>query len=138
MASIMSLFANIISLNNGMIYFNSQHAIDGSTQEYINFNNIKSSDRTAMESTYIPLTFGANYSQYGTMRRFSNATLSDVIVTLPYDSDEVETVTIPTPTFTGYTFDGWYTEPNGAGTKIISGAQITNLNTTLYANWIVE
>ena len=123
---------------NGMIYFNSQHALDGSTQDYIDFNNIKSEDKEAMKSAYIPLTFGANYSQYGTMRRFSKVTLSDVIVTLPYDSDEVETVTMPTPTFTGYTFDGWYTEPNGAGTKITSGAQITNLNTTLYANWITE
>lgn len=123
---------------NGMIYFNSQHALDGSTQDYIDFNNIKSGDKEAMKSAYIPLTFGANYSQNGTMRRFSNVTLSDVIVTLPYDSDEVETVTMPTPTFTGYTFDGWYTEPNGEGTKITSGAQITNLNTTLYANWISQ
>ena len=84
------------------------------------------------------ITFGANYDQNGKMRRFSKVMLSDVIVKLPYASDEVETVTMPTPTFTGHTFDGWYTEPNGEGTKITSGAQITNLNTTLYANWISQ
>ncbi len=41
--------------------------------------------------------------------------------------------TLPTPTRTGYTFDGWYTSASG-GTKITSGSTIT-ANTTLYAHW---
>ena len=123
---------------NGMIYFNGEHATDGVTNGNIDFNDITSANRAIMERMNIPLTFGANYSQNGTMRRFSSVTLSDVIVTLPYDSDEIETVTMPTPIFTGHTFDGWYTGPNGTGTKVTSGTQISEINTTLYANWISQ
>ena len=45
---------------------------------------------------------------------------------------------------TGYTFDGWYTQPNGKGTKIVDGSgnavndsqnKVTG-DITLYANWI--
>ena len=120
---------------NGMLYFNSAHATDGVNGQNINFNNISSANKATMQSANIPLTFGANYSQSGTMRRYSKATLSNVIVKLPYSADEIEAVTLPTPTFTGHTFDGWYTAPNGGGTKITSSTQITNVNTTLYANW---
>lgn len=42
---------------------------------------------------------------------------------------------LPIPTYTGHTFDGWYTEQSG-GTKIESTSTV-NLtgNTTLYAHW---
>ena len=125
-----------ITKKNGMLYFNGEHATDGKNGQNIDFNDVEIKD--TMYAANIPLTFGANYGQSGTMRRFSNVTLSDVIITLPYEANEIETVTIPNPRFTGHTFDGWYTGPNGTGTKITSGAQITNLNTTLYANWSVE
>ncbi|KAF5028325.1 Listeria-Bacteroides repeat domain [anaerobic digester metagenome] len=43
--------------------------------------------------------------------------------------------TLPEPTRTGYTFDGWYSERTG-GTKIISNTQVTIIgNHTLYARW---
>ncbi len=44
--------------------------------------------------------------------------------------------TLPTPTRTGYVFDGWYTALNGGGT-LISGSSIVS-STTLcyYAKWI--
>jgi len=41
-------------------------------------------------------------------------------------------VTLPTPTRTGYTFNGWYTAADG-GSKITSYKPVTN--TTLYAQW---
>jgi len=41
--------------------------------------------------------------------------------------------TLPTPTYTGYTFIGWYTSANG-GTAVNSGTTI-NGNTTIYAHW---
>ena len=45
---------------------------------------------------------------------------------------------MPTPTRTGYTFDGWYTSATG-GTKIISTTIKNNSNAeTLYAHWIVK
>ena len=43
--------------------------------------------------------------------------------------------TLPTPTRTGYTFDGWYTAATG-GNKVTSSTQVTvTQNHTLYAHW---
>lgn len=44
--------------------------------------------------------------------------------------------TLPTPTRTGYTFDGWFTASSG-GTQITSGTTVTttSINQTLYAQW---
>ena len=43
--------------------------------------------------------------------------------------------TLPTPTRTGYTFDGWYTAASG-GTKITSSTTVSiTANQTLYAHW---
>ena len=43
--------------------------------------------------------------------------------------------TLPTPTRTGYTFNGWYTAASG-GTKIESTSTVSiTSNTTLYAHW---
>ncbi len=41
--------------------------------------------------------------------------------------------TLPTPTRTGYNFDGWYTSASG-GTKVTSSSTVSS-NTTLYAHW---
>ena len=40
---------------------------------------------------------------------------------------------LPTPTRSGYAFDGWYTAANG-GTKITDSTKVTE-NTTVYAHW---
>ena len=52
---------------------------------------------------------------------------------------------IEKPTATGYTFDGYYTEPNGDGLQVIDeNGQIVASNTTftenneVYANWIIN
>ncbi|MDE6519610.1 MAG: InlB B-repeat-containing protein [Ruminococcus sp.] len=46
--------------------------------------------------------------------------------------------TLPTPTRTGYTFNGWYTAKNG-GTKITDSTKVTlNSNQTLYAQWTAK
>ena len=46
---------------------------------------------------------------------------------------------MPTPTRSGYTFDGWYTGENGTGTKVTSDTIVTNANNhTLYAHWIIK
>ncbi len=43
--------------------------------------------------------------------------------------------TLPTPTRSGYSFDGWYTAATG-GTKITSSTKVTiTANQTLYAHW---
>ena len=46
---------------------------------------------------------------------------------------------LPTPTRTGYTFDGWYTGENGTGTKVTNDTVLKNSNThTLYAKWVFK
>lgn len=46
--------------------------------------------------------------------------------------------TLPTPTRTGYEFDGWYTQETG-GTKVTATTSVgTNPPTTLYAHWIAK
>ena len=43
--------------------------------------------------------------------------------------------TLPTPTLTGHSFDGWYTSANG-GSKVTSSTTVTTAsNHTLYAHW---
>ena len=44
---------------------------------------------------------------------------------------------LPTPTRTGYTFNGWYTAPLG-GTKIATTTAVPSSNTTYYAHWTVN
>ena len=47
--------------------------------------------------------------------------------------------TLPTPTRTGYTFDGWYTGENGTGTKVTSTDKVSiTSDQTLYAKWTVN
>ena len=46
--------------------------------------------------------------------------------------------TLPTPTRTGYTFNGWYTASSG-GTKITSTSTVSiTANQTLYASWTIN
>lgn len=49
---------------------------------------------------------------------------------------DAEYGSLPTPTRTGHTFDGWYTKATG-GTKVIGSTTITtNSSHALYAHWI--
>jgi uncharacterized repeat protein (TIGR02543 family) len=41
------------------------------------------------------------------------------------------------PTRPGIDFEGWYTQPGGAGTRYTAATTIT-MNITLYANWVVD
>ena len=55
--------------------------------------------------------------------------------TVTYDSTYG---TLPTPTRTGYTFDGWYTAKSG-GVKVVSTAKVQLTSTqTLYAHWTAK
>ncbi|GHT22760.1 hypothetical protein FACS189430_05010 [Bacteroidia bacterium] len=45
--------------------------------------------------------------------------------------------TLPTPSKANHTFDGWFTAPNGGGTKWEATTTVT-ANTTLYAKWTAE
>jgi len=46
--------------------------------------------------------------------------------------------TLPTPTYDGFTFDGWYTQKNG-GTKISASTKVSiTSDITLYAHWTAK
>ncbi|MFI3253633.1 MAG: leucine-rich repeat protein [Eubacteriales bacterium] len=49
------------------------------------------------------------------------------------DSSTGKLTSLPTPTRTGYTFNGWYTSTTG-GTKVTTSTEFTE-NTTIYAQW---
>ena len=53
-------------------------------------------------------------------------------------SSSTTSVTLPTPTRTGYTFNGWYTAASGGTKKGGAGASYTpTANITLYAQWTI-
>ena len=65
----------------------------------------------------------------------NGGSVSTTSKTVTYDSTYGE---LPTPTRTGYTFNGWYTSSSG-GTKVESTTQVkTASNHTLYAHWTIN
>ena len=54
-------------------------------------------------------------------------------------SDGVSDQSMPIPTKTGYTFDGWWTGDNGTGTQITNATTISTASShDLYAKWIAN
>jgi uncharacterized repeat protein (TIGR02543 family) len=45
---------------------------------------------------------------------------------------------LPTPTLSGYTFDGWYTATNSEGLKITSSSIVSEADHTLFARWTIN
>ncbi|MCX4365008.1 MAG: InlB B-repeat-containing protein [Bacilli bacterium] len=87
------------------------------------------------------ITFDNNYKQE------SNETVTKYTVTFnanggTVDTSSIELIknttigTLPTPTRTGYTFNGWFTEQTG-GEQISSNTKVTD-NKTIYARWTVK
>lgn len=85
-------------------------------------NQAKATCTVTPASVTYPVTFNANGGTVGTKSK--NVTIGKTYGTLP------------TPTRTGYDFDGWYTRESG-GTKVTATTSVgTNPPTTLYAHWI--
>ncbi len=60
--------------------------------------------------------------------------MADIIVKMTYDLSEIPTLVLPTPTQTGYTFGGWYTQAVG-GTKITTSTEALWANKSIYVRW---
>lgn len=97
-------------------------------------------DSTKTEEKTVKLTFGGYYSETnGKGIQYINASGSGVKAydkasnTTLYAKWNSASITLPTPSKTGYTFDGWYTQSSG-GTKV-SNTYTPTVNTTLYAHW---
>lgn len=97
-------------------------------------------DSTKTEEKTVKLTFGGYYSETnGKSIQYINASGSGVKAydiasnTTLYAKWNSASITLPTPSKTGYTFDGWYTQSSG-GTKV-SNTYTPAGNVTLYAHW---
>lgn len=97
-------------------------------------------DSTKTEEKTVKLTFGGYYSEKnGKGIQYINASGSGVksydkaTNTTLYAKWNSASITLPTPSKTGYTFDGWYTQSSG-GTKV-SNTYTPAGNVTLYAHW---
>ena len=105
---------------------------------------------------YTAKTGGSKVTSSTTVTTASNHTLyahwtpqGGIVVTLDANGGEVSPTTVtvtynstygtlPTPTRTGYTFDGWYTAKTG-GSKVTSSTTVTTAsNHTLYAHWTAK
>ena len=115
---------------NNKLYLDSTVVKDNNNND-INFADINKNMDNVL------LTFGANLSEKSELRRFARGTLSNISVKITYEEIDLPNIVFPEPTLNGYTFDSWYTEPNGAGTEVTSTDQITE-SITLYANWISQ
>ena len=97
-------------------------------------------DSTKTEEKMVKLTFGGYYSKAnGKGIQYINASGSGVKAydkasdTTLYAKWNSASITLPTPSKTGNTFDGWYTQSSG-GTKV-SNTYTPTGNVTLYAHW---
>ena len=95
-----------------------------------------------------------SYTSGGTMTPTASTTLTAICTantyTVTFNANGGQTSTsskkvtygstygdLPTPTYSGYTFEGWYTSATG-GTKVTSSSPVTiTSNQTLYAQWKV-
>ena len=84
-------------------------------------NSLKVSEQTVTVPT-VKITYDENYNSAKTT------------VDKAYNTELGE---LSTPTRTGYTFAGWYTEPTG-GTQISSTTLTPANNTTYYAHWTIN
>lgn len=97
-------------------------------------------DSTKTEEKTVKLTFGGYYSETnGKGIQYINASGSGVKAydkasnTTLYAKWNSASITLPTPSKTGNTFNGWYTQSSG-GTKV-SNTYTPTGNVTLYAHW---
>ena len=77
---------------------------------------------------------GTSYSGGGTYKPTSNTTLYAQWTS----STTNGTVTLPTPTRTGYTFKGWATSSSATSGTAAGATYTVSSNTTLYATWAVN
>ncbi len=61
----------------------------------------------------------------------AGGSVSPASISVPYH----QTIAFPTPTRSGYAFEGWYTAPEGGGTQYYSGVTEITSDITLYAKW---
>jgi uncharacterized repeat protein (TIGR02543 family) len=90
-------------------------------------------------ATTTKVTANVTYYAHWTIRSYTvtfNASGGTVSPATVSKNHNAEIGTLPVPTRTGYTFDGWYTAASG-GTKIATTTKVT-ANVTYYAHWTIN
>lgn len=83
-----------------------------------------------------PVFIGADSDNNNPSFRFFKGEMSNVTVKLYYEEEEAP-VTLPTPSWTGYTFGGWYSDSSLTNKVGDGGYSYTpSGNTSLYAKWV--
>ena len=99
-----------------------------------NYNGSGTADTTS--TAYTTYAFNGWYTASSGGTKLGNAsasyTPSASIDVYPQFTGTAHSATFPSPTWTGYIFDGWFTEETG-GTKVTSYTGSTNV--TYYAHW---
>lgn len=121
---------------------NKNLTLNGYTRTYTvtyNYNGNGSSNTTAT-ATYTFKNWNTNSggtgTSYSNQESVKNLTSTNNGTVTLYAQWNSASITLPTPTRTGYTFSGWYTASSG-GTKIGNGgaSYTPTANITLYAQW---
>ena len=102
---------------------------------------------TSANTEYIQLRFGntavsdvstfSNIRVYKNSAPFTEITYPAVRWAYKYDASTKATGLI-TPTRPGYTFEGWYTNMNGVGTKYTTATAVPYSSITLWSNWTLD
>ena len=100
-----------------------------STTEYVQFRF----GNTAKNDTSV----FSNIKVYKNSAPFTEITYPAVRWAYTYDSSTTATGLI-TPVRNGYTFDGWYTNVNGVGTKYTTATNVPSSSITLWSNWTLD
>lgn len=100
-----------------------------------NYNGSGASNTTATATaTFNGWATSANGAKvYNNQQSVSNLTATDGVVVNLYANWTLGSVTLPTPSRTGYTFKGWSTSADG--TSPITGTYTPTASVTLYAVW---
>ena len=85
---------------------------------------------------YMPNPTGGSYAS-GVGQKGDGTAKITLMSNYSYDTVYNTKYTLPTPVKDGYAFVGWYTKPNGEGTKVDENTSIISTSThTLYAYWM--
>lgn len=102
---------------------------------------------TSSTTEYIQVRFGSvsksSTAVFSNIRIFKNSSpfteITYPAVRWGYKYDTSTTATgLITPTRLGYTFEGWYTNVNGVGTKYTTSTAVPYSSITLYSNWTLN
>lgn len=100
--------------------------------DYLNNATTIKANSVAIPSSNISLTANATANTYTVTFDANGGTTPTASKSVTYNSTYG---TLPTPTRTGYTFNGWYTAASGGTQKASSSTYSTIGNSILYAQW---